>query len=451
MKSFKRLNLALAGLFAAANVHAFEPTSNILFVRPLGMGGAFTAVADDQNIFNFNPAGMVQRTGGQFTLLEVAIGGSKDLKDAYDFIDKNQEDLTHFQDLSQDRQQELVDQIANDISKLNPRIYAAADVASYTSGPRFLGMPLHAGFGAFGVVDATFRLDTGVLVPNISYQVNNDLVFPLSIAHRWNAPFIPGKIGFGVTGKLIRRSQIRQDRLSVLQLDDLKAPPFATGTGFGGDIGMLYQPTDRINFGMMVKDFMGTKLKYDEVLPKDGYPYQPERTGIIRPTMNVGLALVPKKLLWLVPTSERWTFSADVWDVLNKDDHVFFEEGAKKPFGENLYTHLHLGAEYRWWFLRFRGGASEGYPSFGLGLDIPLLKLDYAYYSRELGRLAGDIRETNHVVSFALRFGSGATESRERIKKAKEASRVKEDAVPEGAVEAPQTAPAPAAGEPVPQ
>jgi hypothetical protein len=91
-----------------------------------------------------------------------------------------------------------------------------------------------------------------------------------------------------------------------------------------------------------------------------------------------------------------------------------------------------MGAEYRWWFLRFRGGASEGYPTFGLGLDIPLLKIDYAYYSRELGRLAGDIREQNHVISLALRFGSGATESRERIKKAKDASKIKGDAaVPE--------------------
>lgn len=430
MKSLKRICFGFTAL-TVATAQALEPTSSILFVRPLGMGGAFTAIADDHNTFNFNPAGMVQRTGAQFTLLEIAAGGAQDTKEAYDFISDNEDDLTNFENLSQARQEQLINEISNDISKLNPRVYAAGDVASFVSGPSFLGMPVHVGFGGFFVVDASFRLDTGVLVPNISYEVNNDIVVPLSVAHRWDMPLLPGRIGVGATGKYIRRSKIEQERLSVLQLDDLEAPPFATGNGLGMDLGLLYQPTDRVNVGAMVKDFMGTKLKYDMVAAEDGYPQQPSRSSVIRASTNFGVAVTPKKLLWLVPTSDRWTFSADVWDVFNEDDHVLFENGFRKPFGENLYTHLHAGAEYRWWFLRFRGGVSDGYPTMGLGLDIPLLKLDYAYYSRELGRLAGDLRQENHVISLALRFGSGATESRERIKKVKEAKRLQKEAAPE--------------------
>lgn len=440
MKFSKRFtSVVSAACLFSTPLFSEEQPALIQFVRPLGMGGAFTAVADDHNVFSFNPAGMVQRTGAQVTLLEFALGGSQDLKDAYDFVSDNEDKLTNFENLTTAEQINLVNKIDNDISKLNPRAYVAADIASYVSGPKFMGLPVHVGFGAFGVVDANFKLDTSILVPSISYAINNDLVFPVSIAHRWDNPwFIPGKIGLGFTGKAIRRNQIQQERLSVLQLDDLESPPMVTGAGIGSDLGLLYQPTDRVNVGMMVQDFLGTKLKFDAISAEKGFAAQPERESVIRPRTNIGVALVPKKLLWLLPTSDRWTLAADVRDILpGENEHVFFEDGLRKPFGENFATHMYLGAEFRYWFLRFRGGAYQGYPSFGLGLDIPFLKIDYAFYSRELGARAGDQEEENHVISLALRFGSGATESRERIKKAKEKSNVKEMETPVTSNEAP--------------
>jgi hypothetical protein len=269
-------------------------------------------------------------------------------------------------------------------------------------------------------------------IPNISYAANADAIFPLSIAHRWNAPWkIPGRIGVGLTGKFIRRGQIKQDRLSVIGLDNYDAPPMVTGHGIGSDLGFLYQPTDRTNVGLMIRDFLGTKMKFDALAAEKGYPAVAARESVIRPQTDTGVAFVPKSLFWVLPTSDRWTFSADVRDILSKEDHIFFQNGFRRVLGENLYTHLHLGTEFRWWFLRFRGGAYQGYPTLGLGLDIPFLKIDYAFYSKELGVHAGDQREQNHVISLALRFGSGYTESRERIKKAKESNKMKMEAAPE--------------------
>lgn len=449
MKFLKRFTSSMAAVcFLSSNIFAEERPALIQFVRPLGMGGAFTAVADDHNVFSFNPAGMVQRTGAQVTLMEIAVGGSQDLKDAYDFVSDNEDKLTNFENLTTAEQIDLINKIDDDISKLNPRAYLAADIASFVSGPKFLGMPIHVGFGAFGVVDANFNLETSILVPSISYAINNDLVFPLSIAHRWDNPWIiPGKLGLGFTGKAIRRNQIQQERVSVLQLDDLESPPMVTGAGIGSDLGVLYQPTDRVNVGLMVQDFLGTKLKFDSIAAEKGFQAQAERESVIRPRTNIGLALVPKKLLWLLPTNDRWMLAADVRDIFpNDNEHVFFEDGFRKPFGENFPTHMYLGAEFRYWFLRFRGGAYQGYPSFGLGLDIPFLKIDYAFYSRELGARAGDEEEENHVISLALRFGSGATESRERIKKAKDKSNLKEVETPVTSTEAPADSQVPASG-----
>lgn len=416
----------LAGLMVAglgAPLRAEEAPAQIEFVRPLGMGGAFTAVADDHNIFNFNPAGMVQRTGAQVTVLEIAAGGSEDLKDGVDYIKDNESKLTDFENLSGPEQTRVVNEINDTISKLDPRIYLAADIASYVSGPRFLGIPVHVGFGAFGVVDASWRLDSGVTIPNISYDVNNDIVLPVALAKRWDAPLVPGRIGVGFQAKFIRRNQIKQERLSVLQLDDLGTPPMTTGFGIGSDLGLLYQPTDRTNVGLMVMDFLGTKMHFDSIDSEEGYPAQAERDTVIRPRTNIGIAVVPETLLWLVPTNDRWTFAADMRDILNNDDEILFARGFNKTFGQDFGKHVFLGTEFRYWFMRFRGGAYQGYPTFGLGIDIPILKIDYAYYGRELGVHAGDRRQDNHVVSLALRFGSGSTESRERITRAKEKPR----------------------------
>ncbi len=403
---------------------ATEPPTQIEFVRPLGMGGAFTAIADDHNIFSFNPAGLVQRTGSQFTLLEIAAGGAKDTMDLIDFVDENKDVLDNWDTSTPAQQADITNKIINNISRLDPRIYAAANTFTYLSGPVFWGA--HLGFGVQGVVDSTVRLDVGPGgIPNVSFSVNNDVIVPLTIARRWNAPLLPGTLGVGLTGKLMRRFKTEQTRISVLQLDDVESPPIAQGTGFGSDLGLLYQPTNRTNIGVMVQDFLGTKLHFDAEPSEGGFQGYNERDTVIRPRTNVGLAMTPESLLWLLPTGDRWTFSADIRDVASRDEHVLFQKGFKQILGDDFGRHTHLGAEFRYWFLRFRGGAYQGYPTAGLGLDIPLLKLDFAYYGREIGAQAGDKRQDMYVASLAIAFGSGQVEARERIHKNKEMKKQK--------------------------
>jgi hypothetical protein len=289
------------------------------------------------------------------------------------------------------------------------------------------------GFGAFGGLDFGFKFDRGSPVPTVSFNVNNDVLIPVSVAKRFNAPVGPGTIGVGVTGKFIDRRAAREDHISLLAIDDIKSPPIANGKGIGTDLGLLYQPTHRANVGLMVRDFLGTKLKFDEVDAENGFDGQPERTSVIRPQTDVGFAYVPKTYLGLGHTTDRLTLAFDLRDVAARDQHVFFQDGFHRPFGQDFWERVHFGAEYRWWFLRFRGGAYQGYPSAGLGLDLPFIKIDYAYYGRELGERAGDLREDNHIVSIAFKFGSGHTEARERIAKAKDDRRNNGTSVPDTA------------------
>lgn len=419
MQLKKTLAAGLMAVMTAQAAGASEAPAFLEFVRPLGMGGAFTALSDDHNSFSYNPAGMVQRTGAEVTILEVVGGGSTDLKEAIDFIGDEEEKLSDYDTLPASEQARLFNEINDNIAALHPHAYLGADIASFVSGPGFKGM--HVGFGLFAVADARFQLYNGATHPLIDYAINSDMILPVSIAKRWNEPFrIPGKLGLGFTGKYIRRSQISETRLDVFELDDFDAPPLTDGHGFGADVGALYQPTDRWNVGLMVRDFLGTRMSFEERDAEDGFDARPSRDTVIRPRTNIGVATIPRTFFGLGHTNDRLTLAADVRDVLSKDDHVFFQRGFRKPLGDDLATHIHLGAEYRYWFLRLRAGAYQGYPTLGLGMDIPILKIDYAFFSRELGARAGDVREENHVISLALRFGSGNTEARERIEKSKE-------------------------------
>src|ERR1051326_5654492 len=107
------------------------------------MGGAFTAVADDNNVFSYNPAGMVQRTGGEYTLFNVAAGGSQDFKDFSDFVKDHKDDMNNYESQTTQQKVDLINEINSKAAPLHPRIYVAADVVSYVSGPHFLGLPIH--------------------------------------------------------------------------------------------------------------------------------------------------------------------------------------------------------------------------------------------------------------------------------------------------------------------
>jgi hypothetical protein len=301
------------------------------------------------------------------------------------------------------------------------------------SGPKFLGVPIHAGFGAFAGLDFGFKFDYGAPSPTISFNVNNDILVPISVAKRFQAPVVPGTIGVGFTAKFITRHTAREDRISLLAVDNIKSPPISSGRGIGSDLGFLYQPTNRLNAGLMVRDFLGTRMRFDKVDPKDGFDGQPDRTSVIRPTTDLGFAYVPRTFFGVGHTSDRLTLAFDVRDIMTKDEHVFFQDGLRRPLGQDFWERTHFGAEYRWWFLRFRGGAYQGYASYGLGLDLPFFKVDYAYYGRELGQRAGDLREDNHIVSIAFKFGTGHTEARERVAKANDDRHNAGNAVPDAA------------------
>jgi hypothetical protein len=64
-------------------------------------------------------------------------------------------------------------------------------------------------------------------------------------------------------------------------------------------------------------------------------------------------------------------------------------------FNQDFFLKPRIGAEISVLsFIRLRGGFYEGYPTAGFGLVFPVITINFAFYTQELGELPGTIPET---------------------------------------------------------
>jgi hypothetical protein len=264
MKRILGAALAAVMFSVSCSVAASEPQSFIQGVRPLGMGGAFVALSDDQNAVFYNPAGLTQRRGGQFTLFEMPISISDDIFQFQKFYSDNKDELESFNSISDpQRKIDLINDINSNISKYRPNIGFGFPNTSFLAGNSFLSY----GMGLFNHNDIGFQFNRmgGLMVPTISMWGNVDVIAAMPLAHRFNRlPFIPGSMSVGATLKYLNRARIDEKDKSVLEFEDFN-PSLQWGSGFGFDLGTIYSLNERWNFGLQVTDVGGTSLKYQSV------------------------------------------------------------------------------------------------------------------------------------------------------------------------------------------
>jgi len=349
----------------------------IRWARPLGMGGAFLAVTDDQNSFFYNPAGIMLRKDFLLTLVEMPIQISDDMKKFYDFYDANKTDLENFDTLSEEKQKDLMDKIIKNISKYRVRLTIGLPNVSLI--PK-RGRDSNFGVGLFTVLDLRSKVNSGVLIPTIDLWGSVDGAAFLAYARRFEV--LDRNIYAGANLKIIARGKFDEKRKSILAFTEFE-PKAQVGKGFGADLGLIAEVSRQWRAGLMIRDLLNTKIKYEEITSSG--ERKPGTTGEIPRAINVGATYKPLNLV---------TFAVDINDITNG-----------KLFKDEFFTKLHLGAEVGWRALKFRAGFNQGYPSIGIGIYTPLLlDIEYAYYSDELGRYAGQVPETNHMFSLALRF-----------------------------------------------
>jgi hypothetical protein len=353
--------IGIAFLLIATPVLAEELPVFYKGVRPLGMGGAFTAVADDENALFYNPAGLnnIEGWGG----LEILNPYFEFTQNTLDFFG----DVDELADASEEEQSELAAELLENWlgEKLHLRTGLFPNFTVHNFGVGVLAQGLFNG-------EVHNPLGSNTLVVTGGY----DLALLVSGAYGFD--MMLGTLKIGATGKLIQRQLLDQTYTTRELVEEDGIDPrddLEKGVGFGADLGAIYSVPVFLNpsFGFTIQNIADTDLG---------------DAGELQQQLNLGAALKPTIGFGTL------VVALDVVDFTNQLGN-----------DSDLAKRLHLGVEYRLpLFFSFRAGFHQGYLSAGATADLWFVKLAYAYYIEELGAYAGQEPDRRHIAQLSLGF-----------------------------------------------
>lgn len=313
-------------------------------VRPLGMGGAFTAVADDHNARYYNPAGLASSGGFSLGIFNPQISVSENSVDLLsDFEDTDTDDTNEVNNLLQ----KYLGENNNVKASLDPyvgfkikNIGMAVTAIASTDINVNVHNPVWPRAYITGVVDTGAMVSAGMAVP-----------------------LVPG-LRVGASLKAIGRNSIDEtyDATEIANQDvdfaDRIEDDMESGSGFGLDIGVLYSPPDLIPFSDLTVAFTGQNLpnmEFGDAIDTNSQ-------------YNLGVALRQK--FGIVTLTEALDYM-DITDNLTGD--------------ESMEKKIHMGVEAKIPILSVRVGINQGYATAGATVDFKMIKLDVATYGEEVG------------------------------------------------------------------
>lgn len=327
-------------------------------VRPLAMGGAFTAVADDEHAMFFNPAGLAD-----ISMVNLAVVNP--------LVDVSEDSTEMYQDL-QDTDFETVEEAEDFLRKyigvqqhiraaINP--YIGFNIADY--GVMISGLG-NAAINAMPYDTVNPKLDVTVIG---DYGLLGGVGGKL--------PFSGLRMGLSVKA-INRNSLVEQYTAEELVDEDFETlidDDMNEGSGFSADLGVLYT----LPFISIVDMDVGLALQ--------NFPSMDMGSALdIDTQVNMGLA-IKKKLggFGFIGALDCMDLSQNIGD----DD----------DWGKRL----HVGAEVKFpLFLSLQAGLNQGYLTGGIGLDFKLLRFDLATYGEEIGEEAGDLVSRRYLAQVTI-------------------------------------------------
>jgi hypothetical protein len=351
------LLLAALPLSPTAPARAEAPAPTLTGIRPLGMGDAFVAVADDRNTLYYNPAGLAHLTRMRLSGIGLHAGIDNRFFDVIDFVKSNQDAFSNFDNIDQ----EFYDSLAPYDDR-----WVAADVRAYSDFTR-----PNLGVGVYSTGRAQFKVDRGVYEPRVYADVTDDIVTVLGAAMDLGRYDL--RVGGALKGIWRRTTSRALTAREVANFDpnDIMHDLESAHPGFSMDLGLTWQqPGSRWTVAGAVRDaagYVGGEGVDTAVDVGTAWRPLPDGIGPIR-----GLLV-----------------AADVRNVFQ--DHA-------------LGNKLHVGAEVSLPVVSLRLGFNQGYVSTGASVAIPFFTLDYAFYGRELGAFPGAETQFMHAVEARIGY-----------------------------------------------
>jgi len=327
-------------------------------VRPLGMGGAFTAVADDENALFYNPAGLSDISTLQVGILNPLVEVSKGTIDM----------INDAQDADFDDTSEATDFL---------RDYVGEHQHLRASLVPHVGFNL-AGYGVMvaGLVQTTVDLNVRNPVwpeAHIDTVTDKGLLAGVGL----NLPFAGFRAGAAI--KLISRESLEE----IYTATDIASDDFQdefdddvkSGSGFGIDLGAIY------------------KLPFLEVIDLDvGLAIQNV------PEMDMGDAK-PLKTHANLGMSAKKAFAG--FDLVAALDYMDLSNSHDED--EDMAKRIHMGAEIQLpIILSVRAGLNQGYYTAGATIDFKTVRFDVATYGEEVGAHAGQREDRRYIAQMTI-------------------------------------------------
>ena len=348
----KGLIIVFVLLGSFTHLYAEELPSLYRGIRPLGMGGAFITLSDDENAMFYNPSGLNDVNGWSVDLLNPSVewsqNSSKLYKDFKDVDTDNEGEVAAFMEKRVGEHQHI-------------RTAVLPNFVMHNFAVGVLGQ-------ATGDIDVRNAGDP---------KVFTDLKVDFGVLASGAYGFLDRQLQVGATAKYVQRDGIHHTytatEIAANGFDPLdqreKKSDFAFDLGMKFNLKVLLSPS----FALVLQNI--TDLDFGDL-------------GVIPQQLNIGAAINPN--FWIL----RTTLAVEV-DDLTKNVET----------DKDLYKRTHLGAEVRFpKILSVRAGVSQGYLTAGIGVDLWIVALSYATYAEELGAFSGQRADRRHVAQLSLGF-----------------------------------------------
>ena len=383
-----RFSLFFAVLFvlAVSSISFAAPEKPLTLERPsimesveaLGMGGAYYGLSNSKYASFYNPAGLKYVEHYTVDILPVAIGINKTASDSgqdvYDIYSDNSKS-------DNDRAKELINTILGKYINVAPlNFFPAFTKKNFTLGAFTSNEANIVAYNeADPMIDFRVKSDSGLALSMATQFLDNDALsvgFTVKGFQRIN--FTKLKYGYEkVAGLISDNGQALKDLTKEIEKD---------GTGYAvlGSVGVIYEVP---SFGLAFLDVL--KPRVAASFNDFGYRDFGNLMEDIDPTLNLAFSVHPQFSSFMTT------------DLMVDFTDVTMNAGYDKSFLKRLNAGLQIGF---WQHIFLRTGLHQGYFTFGAGFDAVILRVNYAYYSEELGAYAGQHKDTRHAIEVTLGF-----------------------------------------------
>lgn len=393
----------LAVIPSIKNLHSQELYDVYPAPRALGMGGAFTAVANDESAVWTNPAGLSKarkfrtRNFFRFKFPQIGIAANSEggaILDAY----ANSDTAT------------LSESIAGQDLSEGQTYYAAANLSTFMMFDYDKQAP--GSFGLYSTTSTLMRIEPDTS-DQIRVSMNSDA--GLSTSFAWTNS--QNQFAFGLTLRTVSRTSY-EDYLALTELDDQTTletklqTDFSQGFGLGVDMGILYTLSDfwfptigvsiiNVPTGCLDDILNPHTLKRETVC---GNVYQgeftnPETLAVIDPTdIRFGMAISPRLSRTL---ALRVALDVHHYPIKVSGKNLGFSgvEFAKMSHaGIEIYT----GNPLSQGDFSIRAGLNQGYPTAGITMEKGVFQVEAAYYGVDVGGYKNSVQDARYITSLSM-------------------------------------------------